>query len=243
MRNIIVAVILAIGAVLVAVAIGNAYKYKFRSNETINVTGGADTNFLSNLIVWTGSYSRKSADLKDAYTQLKTDEGKARDYLTGKGINPQEIVFSSVTINKEFENKFDNNGRVVGAVFTGYNLMQNVKVESSDVDKIEQVSREITELIRSGLEFNSYPPQYYYTKLSDLKISLLAKAAADGRLRAETIAKNAGNALGRLSNASMGIFQIVGENSNEGYTYGGAFNTASKNKTASITVKMAFGVK
>jgi len=40
----------------------------------------------------------------------------------------------------------------------------------------------------------------------------------------------------------MGIFQITGQNSNEEYSYGGNFNTSSKNKTASITAKLEFGI-
>jgi len=45
-----------------------------------------------------------------------------------------------------------------------------------------------------------------------------------------------------LKTAEMGVFQITGQNSSEDYTYGGAFNTTSKMKTASITVKLAFEV-
>jgi hypothetical protein len=40
----------------------------------------------------------------------------------------------------------------------------------------------------------------------------------------------------------MGIFQITGQNSDEEYSWGGTFNTSSKRKTASITVKMEFGL-
>jgi hypothetical protein len=40
----------------------------------------------------------------------------------------------------------------------------------------------------------------------------------------------------------MGVFQITGQNENEDYSYGGAFNTSSINKTATITVKMDFAV-
>ena len=40
----------------------------------------------------------------------------------------------------------------------------------------------------------------------------------------------------------MGVFQITGQNSNEDYSYGGAFNTSSRTKTASITIKIDYGV-
>jgi hypothetical protein len=40
----------------------------------------------------------------------------------------------------------------------------------------------------------------------------------------------------------MGIFQITGQNYGEDYSWGGTFNTADKNKTASITMKLIFEV-
>lgn len=40
----------------------------------------------------------------------------------------------------------------------------------------------------------------------------------------------------------MGVFQITGKNSNEDYSYGGVFNTSSKEKTASITLKVDYQV-
>ena len=44
-----------------------------------------------------------------------------------------------------------------------------------------------------------------------VKMELLGKASADARARAETIAKNAGNSLGELKKATMGIFRSHGK--------------------------------
>jgi uncharacterized protein len=187
-----------------------------------------------------GHFSRTSMDLKDAYGSLKNDEQAVRDYLTKRQIPANEIVFSSIVIDKQFSYNYDQNGRQMGATFNGYQLRQTVKIESKSLDKVEKLSREITELLQSGIELSSQEPLYYYTKLSDLKINLLAKAAADAYNRATTIANNANSKLGNLRKASMGVFQITGQYSNEDYSYGGAFNTASKNKTATITVRLEY---
>lgn len=222
--------------------VGKAYKYRSTSQETITVTGSAEKDFLSDLIVWKGSYSRKSMDLKSAYAQLKDDENVVRKYLSEKGIQPAQMVFSSVNIIKEFNYPIDANGRSLGQQFSGYNLTQTARIESPDVDKINTISREATELIQQGIEFNSMAPLFYYTKLTQIKMDLLAKASADGKQRAEIIAKNAGSSLGKLNKANLGVFQITGKNTDEDYTYGGAFNTSSLNKTGSITIRMEFSV-
>jgi uncharacterized protein len=240
MRNYIVAAIVGICFIIAFWVVARAYRYRFTSTENINVTGSAEKDFVSDLIVWNGSYSRKSMDLKEAYSMLKQDEVSITNYLRSKGVAPNEMVVEAVEINKDFNNTYDESGRQTGSVFTGYNLRQVIKLESKDVNKVEKISREITELIQSGIELTSLPPAYYYSKLSELKIDLLAKASADGHTRAETISKNSGNSLGALKKANMGVFQIVGQNSNEDYSYGGAFNTSSKFKTATITIKMEF---
>jgi uncharacterized protein len=243
MKNYFGAAIAALAAIICFWILGSAYKYKFKTAETISVTGLAEKDFISDQIVWTGNYSRKLMDLKSAYSLLKEDEGKIRTYLKEKGIAENEMVFSAVTIDKDFTTKFDSDGKQIGSEFTGYNLKQDVTVDSKNIEKVEKISREVTELIQSGIEFNSSSPAYYYTKLSELKLDLLAKASADAKQRAETIAKNSGSSLGKIKKATMGVFQITGKNSNEDYSYGGVFNTSSKNKTASITTKIDYAVE
>lgn len=240
MKSSIAILIAAVVVIFSFLLIGNAYKYKFKATENISVTGSAEKDFVSDQIVWTGFYTRKNMDLKTAYAAVKADEAQIKTYLKSKGVTDAEMVFSAINIDKDYYTRYDENGRQLGTEFTGYNLRQNVTVDSKNIDGVEKISREITELIESGIELNSTSPSYYYTKLSELKIDLLAKASADAKLRAQTIAKNAGSSLGGIRKATMGVFQITGQNSNEDYSYGGVFNTSSKNKTATITMRVDF---
>lgn len=241
MKSVLPTIIIAVAIVIAFLMISNAYKYKFVAEQTITITGSAEKDFTSDQIVWKGNFERKMLDLKAAYTLLKQDETTIRNYLKNKGVSETEMVFSAINIDKQFSYQYDGGGRQTGSEFTGFNLSQSVTVNSKNIAQVEKISREITQLIESGIELNSSPPAYYYTKLSELKIDLLAKAGADAKLRAETIAKNSGTNLGRLTKASMGVFQITGQNSNEDYSYGGVFNTSSKDKTASITLRAEYG--
>jgi len=47
---------------------------------------------------------------------------------------------------------------------------------------------------------------------------MIAAATEDTRIRAENIAANAGTKIGDLRDAQMGIYQIIGQNSNEDYS-------------------------
>lgn len=241
MKQHINALSISIAAIICAVILAGAWtKSHERSSQTISVTGSGTIDFTSDLIVWNCSFSRKSQTIKDAYTLLKKDAEIVKNYLLKKGVSEKEFVFSSINIVKEYRTEIVGNIR--NQVFDGYRLTQDVSIQSNAVEQIESVSRTITELIDQGLELNSQPPQYFYTKLAALKIDLLAKATSDAKARAEQIAKNSDSSLGKLKGANMGVFQITAQNSSEDYTYGGVFNTSSKNKTASITVRLEFGI-
>lgn len=238
----------AIGAAIVisAMVLAGAWEQShlsYANKQTITVTGKAEKNFVSDLIVWQGFYTKKSASLKEAYQLLKSDQSIILKYLSGKGIKQNEIKFSSITISRQYDNIYNDKGIITGNVFRGYELEQNVSIESSEVDKVEQISREVTELINDGIELNSSSPSYFYTKLADIKINILKEATEDARRRAETVANNAGSGLKKLVKTNMGVFQITGQNSSEEFSYGGAYNTSSKNKTISVTVNLEYNLK
>ncbi len=235
--------VLSFAFIISAILIGRSYNYKHKKTELISVTGSADTNFVSDLAVWTGSFARVSFNMQEAYNALKNDELIVTTYLKNQSVSDKEIRISAISTDKLFDYRYDQNGNQAGSEFRGYKLSETITVESADLAKVDKISRDITQLIQQGVELTSSAPDYYYTKLGDLKIGLLAKASADGQKRAETIAKNAKSALGNLHKASMGVFQITGQNMNEDYSFGGVFNTSSINKTATVTVKMEFDVK
>lgn len=242
MRNYITAIIASLGLIIATALLANAFKNRNNANDTVTVTGLGSKDFESDLIVWNSNFSRKSYVLKDAYALLEQDRNAIKSYLTAKGVSENEIVFSSVTINKDFSTTYDENSNVRSQEFNGYNLTQNIQIESKKVEQIENISRSVSELINSGVELYSNTPEYYYTKLAELKLEMIAEATKDARMRAEKIAENADASLGKLKKSEMGVFQIVAQNSSEEYSWGGSFNTSSKKKTATITMKLIYKI-
>ncbi|WP_124641595.1 MULTISPECIES: SIMPL domain-containing protein [Amniculibacterium] len=233
--------IAAIGFSLGLGLLGYAIKNRNTGENTISVTGLGSKKFTSDLITWNGNFSRNSFELKEAYAQLANDKKIIENYLISKGIAKQDLVFSAVDIQKQYTYSNDSSGNS-HQNFAGYLLSQKVSIESKEVTKIENLSRNITEIINLGIEFTSSPPSYFYTKLADVKLAMIADATKDAKERAEKIANNAGSDLGNLKKATMGVIQITAPNSNEDYSYGGTFNTNSKEKEASITIKLEYQV-
>ena len=242
MKKIIPAIVFGLAIVISSLVLGNAFIHRNSSEGHISVTGLGNADFTSDLIVWEGSFSRESLDLKQAYKQLESDKMTITTYLIEKGITEEELVFKAVTTRKNTKPRYTEEGKYAGEEFIGYQLSQALQIDSKDVNTTEKISREVTELLNKGIQFYSQPPRYYYTKLADLKIEMISKATQDAYARAQKIADNSGAKLGKLVKANMGVFQITGQNSNEDYSWGGTYNTTSKNKTASITMKLDYQV-
>ena len=223
--------------------LGRAYTYKYRSQDTVVVTGLGETEFSSDLIVWSGAVTAEAQDVAAGYAQIERAKGKVMDFLKEKSLAENAVVFEFVNVDKLYDPVYNANGNWAGQRFRGYMLRQRFTVESNDVERVEAISREISALIAQGVSIEAYAPDYYYTKLDDVKMGLIETASADARLRAEKIAANAGAKIGRVASARMGVFQITGANTNEEFSAGGSFNTASRHKKARITMRIEYRVK
>ena len=242
MKQYINTLIIALAVIISGYLLANGYKNRAKVSQSISVTGAGEENFSSDLIVWRANFSKKDYELKTAYANLNKDQNTIRKYLISKGIQGDEIVFDAVEIQKDYFNEYDENGQLRNSVFNGYSLTKSLKIQSKNVDRVESISREVTELIDAGIELNSFAPDYYYTKLATLKIKMIEAATKDAKNRADKIALNAGGALGTLKSAEMGVFQITGENTSEDFSWGGNFNTSSKKKTANITIRLKYDI-
>ena len=99
-------IIIGASIVFTALILGNSFKSRNQNDNSISVIGLGEKEFVSDLIVWSGNFTKKSMNLKEAYTDLNHDREFIKKYLISKGVNSESIVFSSININKEFDNYY-----------------------------------------------------------------------------------------------------------------------------------------
>ncbi|MDO5497613.1 MAG: SIMPL domain-containing protein [Alistipes sp.] len=234
--------IIGVAVVVSAWLIGDAYKYKYQTEDTITVTGLGETEFSSDLIVWRGEVYADTFNVSEGYATVEQYRKQVTDFITSYGIPAEAVVFSFVNVEKLYSSQYNDEGNYIGQYFSGYNISQNFSIESEDVSIVEKISREISALIADGVNLNVYSPDYYYTKLDNVKLSLIEEASADARARAEKIAGAAGADIDKVASVKMGVFQITGRNSDEEYSAGGSFNTSSREKKARITMRIEYKI-
>jgi hypothetical protein len=204
--NIIVALILSVAIVASCfVGVNGLAEYK-RKKYDIDIKGYTTQQIISDLIVWSGIYYVDTENLKGGYNVLEGNKEIVKNYLINKGIPEEDLIFSSISI---VENLLRNELGVSTNEIESYTLAQTVTISSNEIDRITEISRNATELLNEGVQFESYAPEYHYTKLEDLKVSMLAEATKDAAKRAELIAENAGSKLGSLMHAKVSSIKIT----------------------------------
>jgi uncharacterized protein len=232
------AVVLAAGLVIATIIGGWFFVKGKRGDQTITVTGSARKRIKSDLVVWRAGVSYQAPALAEAYRSLSDAVPRVKTYLVGKGIPENQITVSSIA-SQTLHGK-TSDGTETSEV-TGYSLRQELSVRSNDVDKIEKIARESTELINQGILIESAAPEYSYTQLGSLKIEMLAEAAKDAKVRAEQIAQSTGSSIGSVRTARMGVLQITAADSNE-VSDSGMNDTSSIDKDITAVVNIGFAV-
>ena len=151
----------------------------------VTVKGFAQRPIRSDFVIWTGSLTARSPEMAKAYEKIEADLARVLAFLGEGGIAREQIAISPVSIQTRFRQ--GEQGYLTNEIEL-YELGQTLTLSSKDVARVETVSKEVTGLIRDGVELASNAPSFYYTGLDDLKIEMLGaavgrRAAARGRDR------------------------------------------------------------
>ena len=179
--------------------------------RTIQVTGSAKKRIVSDFIEWTATVEASADGRTEAYRVLHDNAKRTEEFLIKHGVPKDHIWLSSASVDPSYETEYHGTGenRIEKQVLKGYDALQEIKVRSSDVALVEKMSREVTELLEQGVTVSSDAPEYFYTKLGDVKIEMLAEASRDARTRADNIVASAGGAeIGALRTADMGVINV-----------------------------------
>ncbi len=204
-------------------------------DNVITVSGSAKQKVTADSARWTGSFTRTATrdNLKDGYAQMKNDEKAVSDFLVSQGFN-NSFEISPVFMNEIYKN--DQNAP------KEYNLVQNVEIKSDDVANMKNLAKNSDQLASLGIIFSANSVEYYYSKLPELRISLLPEAIKDAKDRAAVIASSSDKKVDAVKSVSMGVVQVMSAGAVEISDYG-SYDTSGIEKEVMITVKTTFSLK
>lgn len=236
LQNILPALVLGV-AIIGSTAIGSSTFYATKAfGNSLSVTGSAKQQVTSDQVKWVSSVSRSAYAnaLPAGYTQLARDVAAVKAFFVASGIPETAYNVSPVfmdQIYKQYEGPVKE-----------YTLRQTIELNSSEVDKVTALAKGTQSLIDKGVFFSTQSLEYSYSKLADLRVSLLADAIRDAKARAEQIAKSSDTKVGGLISASSGVVQVLPVNSVDVSDYG-SYDMSGIEKQVMVSVRAAFSVK
>lgn len=217
-RNLFISSIIVAATILICtIIISITWKSNYKSAQSINVTGSAKKEIISDLGVLRGTITSEASTAEAAYRKLQADIPVLLQYLNSKGFSKDKVELAAPNNYAQYE--IGPNGYQT-SIIRSYIYNQRIEIQSEDVNKIKEISLEISSLVEKGINFNVEMPEYHYTRLSGLKIEIQAEAARDAMIRAEKIAEATGRGLGAITTARMGVIQITPKLSNQISDYG-----------------------
>lgn len=230
------ALIIGLAFVIGMFAFGGFYysaQVSVSNRDILSVTGSAKTRVNADQGKLTISLSRQANanTLSTGYAGLARDLNLTRAMLKKEGA---DIAESPISLNQVYDQY--NTGP------TKYTLNQTVTVQLDDVAKITKLSKMVPSLTEQGAVISVQALEYYYSKLPDLRVSLLSEAVKDAKARAEKIAEGTGRHVGNVAAASSGVVQVLTPNSVDVSDYG-SYDTSSVVKDIMVTVKASFYLK
>jgi len=179
---------------------------KIQKNENITVTGSASKIVKSDNAKLGFSIRTRKINQKEAFSYLKKQTPKVIAYLEKQGIKKENIDIKSMNgynVYKQNDKGYSTNEII------GYEGSQHIEIKSDDVLKIKEISTDIQNLINEGINVDVFSPEYFYSDLASIKISLLKEASLDAKQRAQSMLEATNTKVGKVKSMRMGVFQIT----------------------------------
>tara|TARA_B100000959_G_C14924923_1_gene601113 strand:+ start:790 stop:1557 length:768 start_codon:yes stop_codon:yes gene_type:complete len=238
----VIAVGIVASIVTSTIVASNAYSSKYENaskvHQSIIVKGKATKQVKSDQGKWWITVKGMGKTIQEAHETLATGIVRVDNFLNNSGFSDDEITRGAIATTVFYDR--DEDGNKTRDVVE-YELSQYISVSTKEVEKIEATAGDVTDLLKDGIYVIGGTPSYTYSGVSDVKVEILADAAANARTRAEEVTMKVGGSVTAIKDIRQGVIQITTPNSTRVSSYG-INDTSTIMKDVSVVVTVEFGI-
>jgi hypothetical protein len=221
-RTLLPAVLLAVGLAVAGWFVGNGFLRGRTTARYVEVKGLAEREVAADLALWPLRFVATGNDLSVAQTEITRDTREVYSFLARHGVDTGGVQLLALEVSDAEANRFQ--GERGGTRFV---IQQTVMVRSNEPQVVLAASQRVSELVRSGVilsssgEYGIGGPTFVFTRLNQLKPTMVKEATANARAAAEQFAADSWTALGNIRYANQGVFVILPRDQAPGVSEGG----------------------
>ena len=197
--------------------LGYFFKTAFMESKnlegTVIVKGLSEKEVLSNIVIMPIKLTRTSNNLESLIIDIDNDTNKVIKFLKDNGLKDEDITLGAISIVDKMANEFSNQEFSIRYLAT-----KVVNIYSSEIEKVRALSGKLSELSQAGILFKTddYDSkiEYVYTKLNDIKPSMIEEATSNARAVAQKFAHDSNSKLGKIKKATQGQFEVISRDKN-----------------------------
>lgn len=202
-KTIIISVTTLIAAAILSLGMTRIMK----SERTVTVRGLAEKEVDADMAVWKLSFSVGSNSLVSLQEDVLKQTETVKTYLETHGLPNTDYTILSPEINDATVSMYSNpENRSYD-----YVAKQTLLIRSSNVQAVKKAAEDTIELLGKGVSVSSdwdAKVQYYFNGLNEIKPEMIAEATKNARAAAEQFAHDSKSKVGKIKNATQGLFSI-----------------------------------
>jgi hypothetical protein len=202
--------VVALGLAIAGWFIGHGFASGRAADRYVEVKGLAEQEVTADLALWPLRYVSTGDDLAATQAQITRNTRQVFAFLGRNGIDTSSVQLQALEVSDAFANRFP--GERGGP---RYVIQQTVMVRSNKPDVVMAASQRVSELVGAGVvlsssgEYGIGGPTFVFTRLNQLKPSMVKESTANARAAAEQFAADSRSELGSIRQANQGVFVIL----------------------------------
>lgn len=216
-EKIVPAAIIAISVIIAGLSLRSGIVTFKEMDRKVSVKGLAEREVNADKVTWPLVYKEIGNDPSEMYDRLSSKNKRVIAFLKSAGIKDSDISVNPPVIS---DRQADNYGNEI--MNYRYKATSVITVTSSEVDKVRQLMRRQSELMKQGIaivseEYGNNSITYEFTGLNKIKPEMVEEATKNARTTAQKFAEDSDSKLGGIRNAQQGQFSIEDRDANTPY--------------------------
>jgi hypothetical protein len=180
--------------------------------RSVEVKGLSEREVAADIAIWPITFNVADNDLTNLYQTIQQKNDSIVSFLNKNGFKVEEITIAAPAVVDKLAREYGNPSD--GSRYR-YTASSTITVYTSQVDGVRKSMIKLVELGKQGIAIagDTYSTEFIYSKLNQIKPTMIEEATKNAREAAEKFAKDSDSSLGKIKHASQGTFSIENRDS------------------------------